>query len=125
MSAIRPGHNGALACTFRRRHAAFWKGKQGLETSPDSAGALASGSRIRNGWAMSLLDLGYRILYRYGFQAARLVWRVTRPVHTGALVMLWHDGRVLLVRSSYQRGWMAPAAAWSRASAPSTQPRAS
>jgi 8-oxo-dGTP diphosphatase len=57
---------------------------------------------------MKLPDWFYRAAYRYGFRAARLVWRVTRPRHAGALVMLWHEEKVLLVRSSYQDVWMAP-----------------
>jgi 8-oxo-dGTP pyrophosphatase MutT (NUDIX family) len=58
--------------------------------------------------ATGLTDWAYRTLYRHGFRAARLLWAITRPLHTGALVMLWAEGRVLLVRSSYQEGWMAP-----------------
>ncbi len=55
-----------------------------------------------------LPDWVYRTIYYYGFRAARLVWRFTKPRHFGALVMLWHDKRVLLVRTSYQDGWVAP-----------------
>src|SRR3954463_11034576 len=58
-----------------------------------------------------LPDWVYRTIYYYGFRAARLVWRFTKPRHFGALVMLWHDKRVLLVRTSYQDGWVAPGGA--------------
>jgi 8-oxo-dGTP diphosphatase len=57
---------------------------------------------------MSVLDWVYRAVYRYGFHAARLLWRFTKPTHRGALLMLWHDDRVLLVRNSYQDVWAAP-----------------
>ena len=57
---------------------------------------------------MPLSDWMYRTVYRYGFRGARLLWRFTRPRHLGALVMLWHDKRVLLVRNSYQDAWAAP-----------------
>lgn len=57
---------------------------------------------------MRLPDWIYRAVYRYGFRAARLLWRFTKPRHLGALVMLWHDQRVLLVRNSYQDRWAAP-----------------
>jgi 8-oxo-dGTP pyrophosphatase MutT (NUDIX family) len=57
---------------------------------------------------MRLPDWVYRTTYYYGFRAARLIWRFTKPRHFGALVMLWHDKKVLLVRTSYQDGWVAP-----------------
>lgn len=63
---------------------------------------------------MRIADWAYRTIYRHGFRAARLVWSVTQPLHTGALVMLWVGDRVLLVRSSYQEGWMAPGGGVSR-----------
>src|SRR4051794_35831394 len=60
------------------------------------------------GAGMNFPDWTYRLIYRYGFRAARLVWRFTKPHHTGALVMLWQEEKVLLVRTSYQDVWMAP-----------------
>ena len=57
---------------------------------------------------MSFPDWSYRLAYRYGFRAARVVWRFTEPHHAGALVMLWHGHDVLLVRTSYQDVWTAP-----------------
>lgn len=57
---------------------------------------------------MSFPDWSYRLVYRYGFRAARMVWRFTQPHHAGALVMLWHEDEVLLVRTSYQDVWTAP-----------------
>lgn len=57
---------------------------------------------------MRLPDSWFRFAYRHGFRAARWIWSIRPPRHRGALVMLWCEGRVLLVRSSYQRGWMAP-----------------
>src|SRR4051812_3358514 len=58
-----------------------------------------------------LPDWVYRTIYHYGFRAARLVWRFTKPRHFAALVMLWHDKRVLLVRTLYQDGWWLPVGA--------------
>jgi 8-oxo-dGTP pyrophosphatase MutT (NUDIX family) len=57
---------------------------------------------------MSFSDWAYRAAYYYGYRAARLLWRFTKPRHRGAIVMLWHDKRVLLVRTSYQDFWAAP-----------------
>jgi ADP-ribose pyrophosphatase YjhB (NUDIX family) len=57
---------------------------------------------------MSLSDWAHRVAYRYGYCAARLLWRFTKPRHVGAIAMLWHDKKVLLVRTSYQDFWGAP-----------------
>src|SRR5436305_13605256 len=57
---------------------------------------------------MIFLDWAYRTAYYYGYRAARLIWRFTKPRHMGAIVMVWHDKRVLLVRTSYLDGWVAP-----------------
>jgi 8-oxo-dGTP diphosphatase len=57
---------------------------------------------------MRHFDWVYRTTYHYGFRAARLLWRLTKPRHFGAVVMLWYDKKVLLVRTSYQDGWVAP-----------------
>jgi 8-oxo-dGTP diphosphatase len=61
-----------------------------------------------HGPSMKLPDWMFRLIYRYGFRGARLVWRFTQPHHAGALVMLWRAERVVLVRPSYQDVWMAP-----------------
>jgi 8-oxo-dGTP pyrophosphatase MutT (NUDIX family) len=46
--------------------------------------------------------------YAAGFRLARLWWRLRRPHHRGAVVALWHGGRVLAVRTSYQPHWGFP-----------------
>jgi 8-oxo-dGTP diphosphatase len=47
------------------------------------------------------LAWGFRVAYRCAYQALRLYWRVMRPHTHGALVTIWHEGRVLLVQNSY------------------------
>jgi ADP-ribose pyrophosphatase YjhB (NUDIX family) len=42
------------------------------------------------------------------FAGASVYWRVFQPLLLGAKVMLVQDGRVLLVRHSYQPGWFFP-----------------
>jgi 8-oxo-dGTP diphosphatase len=46
-----------------------------------------------------LFQLGYICAYRL----MRLSWAIRRPVTHGALVALWNDGEVLLVKNSYVR----------------------
>jgi 8-oxo-dGTP diphosphatase len=49
------------------------------------------------------LDAGYRLAYRLAFRALRVGWFLRRPAHRGAIVAVWHAGRVLVVRPSYRR----------------------
>jgi 8-oxo-dGTP pyrophosphatase MutT (NUDIX family) len=48
-----------------------------------------------------LIDLLFRLAYRRAYQLMRLYWAVRRPHTHGALVAIWHDGKILLVRNSY------------------------
>ena len=48
-----------------------------------------------------MIDACYRAGFRLAYGAARLWWRLVPGRSRGALVALWHDGRVLLVRNSY------------------------
>jgi len=44
-----------------------------------------------------------RAVYRVAHWGLRLLWFLRRPETTGALVAVWHHGRVLLVKNSYRR----------------------
>lgn len=44
-----------------------------------------------------------RALYRVAHWGLRVMWFVRRPETTGALVAVWHHGRILLVKNSYRR----------------------
>jgi 8-oxo-dGTP pyrophosphatase MutT (NUDIX family) len=43
-----------------------------------------------------------RAVYRVAHWGLRLLWLIRRPETTGALVAVWHHGRVLLVKNSYR-----------------------
>ncbi len=43
-----------------------------------------------------------RAVYRAAHWVLRLLWFIRRPETTGALVAVWHHGRVLLVKNSYR-----------------------
>jgi len=43
-----------------------------------------------------------RAVYRVAHWGLRLLWFIRRPETTGALVAVWHRGRVLLVKNSYR-----------------------
>jgi 8-oxo-dGTP diphosphatase len=52
----------------------------------------------------ALIDRVFRLGYRAAFLLSLLYGFIFRPQHDGALVAIWHDGRILLVRTSYRRG---------------------
>ena len=51
--------------------------------------------------SVSIVDFGYRMAYRVAYQVMRVYWRLTRPVTRGALVAIWNNGEILLVKNSY------------------------
>ena len=50
---------------------------------------------------MSIIDFAYRMAYRAAYQAMRVYWRLARPITRGALVAIWNNGEILLVKNSY------------------------
>ncbi|KPK13458.1 MAG: hypothetical protein AMJ62_15190 [Myxococcales bacterium SG8_38] len=43
-----------------------------------------------------------RVVYRLAHWGLRLLWFIRRPETTGALVAVWCEGRILLVKNSYR-----------------------
>ncbi|MGY4606956.1 8-oxo-dGTP diphosphatase [Bradyrhizobium sp. USDA 4474] len=56
----------------------------------------------------TLLDAVWRTAYRVGFPLARVWWRLRHQQHEGALVAVYIDQALLLVRSSYRIEWNFP-----------------
>jgi 8-oxo-dGTP diphosphatase len=56
-------------------------------------------SGMRNG--ATIVDRAFQLAYVCAYRLMRTYWRIRRPTTNGALVTLWHDGKVLLVRNSY------------------------
>jgi 8-oxo-dGTP diphosphatase len=50
----------------------------------------------------ALVDAGHRLAYRLGFPVMRLWWFLRRPDQHGAMVAVWHEGRLLVLRQSYR-----------------------
>jgi 8-oxo-dGTP diphosphatase len=48
-----------------------------------------------------MIDALYRLAYRSAYRMARVYWTLFNPLHHGALVALWHEGKILLIRNSY------------------------
>jgi 8-oxo-dGTP pyrophosphatase MutT (NUDIX family) len=80
--------------------------------SPHDASSLDVSKRISNGAAEpcgpTVVDRAFQLSYTVAYRLMRTYWRVKRPVTHGALVALWHDGEVLLVRNSYVPYYSAP-----------------
>jgi 8-oxo-dGTP diphosphatase len=53
-------------------------------------------------------DRLWQLAYALAYRLLLLWWIVRRPAHRGALVALWHDGEILVLRSSYRPGWSLP-----------------
>ena len=54
------------------------------------------------------VDILYRCAYRVGHFLARQWWRLRRPAGRGVAVAVWWQGRLLVVRPSYRRGYDLP-----------------
>jgi 8-oxo-dGTP diphosphatase len=54
------------------------------------------------------MNLLARCAYRCAYRAARVWWFIRRPRTIGAVVAVWNEGRLLLVRSSYRRHYALP-----------------
>ena len=65
-----------------------------------------------------IVDLTYRTAYRAAFRVLKIWWYVRRPDHRGALVAVWHDGKLLLVRQSYRKTYSLPGGTVGRKEAP-------
>jgi 8-oxo-dGTP diphosphatase len=65
-----------------------------------------------------LADAAMRLALRAVFRLLLVWWRLRRPSHTGAVVALWTEGRVLLVAHSYRGGWGLPGGGVGRAESP-------
>lgn len=48
-----------------------------------------------------MIDAAYRAAYKTAYRMMRVYWAVRRPNTHGALVAIWHEGRILLVKNSY------------------------
>jgi ADP-ribose pyrophosphatase YjhB (NUDIX family) len=55
-----------------------------------------------------MIDRLYRVAYRGAYRMMRVYWAVMRPQVHGALVAIWHNGEILLVKNSYVRYYSLP-----------------
>ncbi|MCX4246417.1 NUDIX hydrolase [Paraliomyxa miuraensis] len=56
----------------------------------------------------AVVDLGFRTAYKVAHRMLRAYWGVRNPSTHGALVAVWHDGKLLLVKNSYRRHYTLP-----------------
>jgi len=55
-----------------------------------------------------MLNAPIRVAYRAAHFLLRNYWRIRKPETSGALVALWHDGEILIVKNSYRRQFTLP-----------------
>lgn len=54
------------------------------------------------------VDFGFRTAYKVAHRMLRAYWRIRRPNTHGALIAVWYEGRLLLVKNSYRRFYTLP-----------------
>jgi 8-oxo-dGTP pyrophosphatase MutT (NUDIX family) len=54
------------------------------------------------------MDLGFRVAYRVAHRMFRAWWALRRPATSGALVAVWNDRELLVVKNSYRRHFTLP-----------------
>jgi 8-oxo-dGTP diphosphatase len=69
------------------------------------------------------LDAAWRLAFRLGFPVARVWWRLRGARPEGALVAVYVDRAILLVRSSYQVEWNFPGGGVKRGETPEAAAR--
>jgi 8-oxo-dGTP diphosphatase len=50
----------------------------------------------------------WAVIYTVAFQSLRMVFTITKTQVKGAIVAIWHEGRVLLIKKSYRKRWSVP-----------------
>jgi 8-oxo-dGTP diphosphatase len=55
-----------------------------------------------------MIDRLYQLAYTGAYQLMRVYWSVRHPDTHGALVAVWHEGKILLVKNSYLKYWSLP-----------------
>lgn len=57
---------------------------------------------------MDVVSFGIRTAYKVAHRMLRAYWFVRRPRTEGALIALWNDGHLLLVKNSYRKEMTLP-----------------
>jgi 8-oxo-dGTP diphosphatase len=71
----------------------------------------------------TLLDAAWQVAFRIGFPLARVWWKMRGQRHEGALVAIYVDHALLLVRPSYRLAWTFPGGGVERGETPEAAAR--
>jgi 8-oxo-dGTP pyrophosphatase MutT (NUDIX family) len=55
-----------------------------------------------------MLNAAFRFAYRCAHLLRRIWWFLRRPETHGSLVAIWHDGKILLLQTTYRRRYSLP-----------------
>jgi 8-oxo-dGTP diphosphatase len=84
-------------------------GEKAVDVAQANDGAvMVRSDNERRHFGQPLTDALHRLGYRTAFAALRAWWWVRRPHASGAAVALWRGDSLLLVHTSYRRGWEFP-----------------
>jgi len=64
--------------------------------------------------ATRLIDGAARLVFRLGYKAMRLIWRIYKPRQNGVGVLIRHDDQVLAVLHSHRPGYTIPGGGMNR-----------
>src|SRR5574338_205195 len=56
----------------------------------------------------TLIDRGFQVAFKVAHRMLRAYWTVRKPHTHGALIAVWHDGKILLVKNSYRNDYTLP-----------------
>jgi 8-oxo-dGTP pyrophosphatase MutT (NUDIX family) len=71
-------------------------------------GVMLGADAQARGALRGVVDLGFRTAYRVAHRMLRSYWAIRKPHTQGALVAVWHDGEILVVKNSYRREFTLP-----------------
>jgi 8-oxo-dGTP diphosphatase len=79
-----------------------------VETISADSPADAAPRRASDSSQGTIVDAAFRGAFRVAHRVLRTWWMIRRPRTHGALVAMWNEGRVLLVKNSYRREYTFP-----------------
>ncbi len=56
----------------------------------------------------TLVDLGFQVAFKVAHRMLRAYWSIRKPHTHGALIAVWHQGEILMVKNSYRDDYTLP-----------------
>jgi 8-oxo-dGTP pyrophosphatase MutT (NUDIX family) len=65
-------------------------------------------ARLARSSGPNFVDVGFQTAFKVAHRMLRAWWRIRRPHTRGALVAVWNEGEILLVKNSYRAEYTLP-----------------